>query len=484
MGGFSRRAGFCLPRIVLLSSAFLTGSLLALCPGQLPPPPQDPVRKAAPPLLEGLQDLVVIIRTGSPEAVAYADALERALWKALTYRRIRCLVLVESPQQGNAAEIASQIDLFRPKWRMTWTERGAGFLGKQQNKTLMHIELCSEGVPEPRWVHEVSLSGGFVLNQEKLARDAVDALLFALEEFPHVWAPNLPGPSNTDRKQLSKAIIQGRYLKVKQCLDAGELLNSRDPWGWTPLLWAVQNGDPVMVKWLLRRGADPNLSSSRPRKKAPQGTTPLGLACLSGQEGMLKPLLVAGANPDAVDTEGRSARDRAASLGRTTFLQILDTPPEALRLAKASPLGGNLQDLYVLIRSTAPGSRVYLGHLRALLEAELKARKVRCLVHLEDLLGMNTEHRAAQLAAFHPACQLTWDEREVTFVRDSRQRSILSGSLQREGYADPVWKSETTAVSKVIFEDKELAEEAVYGLMAALEADQLLQSQSAVPEGR
>jgi ankyrin repeat protein len=46
---------------------------------------------------------------------------------------------------------------------------------------------------------------------------------------------------------------------VKQLLDKGADIDTRDKDGQTPLSWAVENGHDAVVKQLLEKGANPDL---------------------------------------------------------------------------------------------------------------------------------------------------------------------------------------------------------------------------------
>jgi len=135
--------------------------------------------------------------------------------------------------------------------------------------------------------------------------------------------------------------------------DHPTIIDSRDGKGDTALIIAISRGDSDWTAFLLGKGADPNLASSRsgdtPLMAAArigfkdaagwllglgakvdgtnrQGETPLIVAVQLRQIPMIRYLLEHGANPDKVDAaQGYSARDYAARDNRgRQILQLLE----------------------------------------------------------------------------------------------------------------------------------------------------------------
>ena len=91
----------------------------------------------------------------------------------------------------------------------------------------------------------------------------------------------------------------------------GANVNLADGRGTTPLQLAVTLNFPEGVDLLIARQARVDEPNS-------QGETPLISAVHRRDIGMVRLLLKAGANPDRADNSGRSARDYALLLGRTS----------------------------------------------------------------------------------------------------------------------------------------------------------------------
>lgn len=97
---------------------------------------------------------------------------------------------------------------------------------------------------------------------------------------------------------LAKAIIYGNLQAVKDQVEAGELINDYDEYGFTPLVEAVMFNKKDMVYFLLSQGADPNFASVT-------GYGPLHWACEIGDIELCEMLLAKGADPNSFSRYGQ-----------------------------------------------------------------------------------------------------------------------------------------------------------------------------------
>ncbi|KAF7155865.1 hypothetical protein CNMCM5623_008745 [Aspergillus felis] len=116
---------------------------------------------------------------------------------------------------------------------------------------------------------------------------------------------------------LSWAAENGHEAMVKQLLDKGADIDTRDKNGQTPLLLAAANGYEAAVKQLLEKGADPD------SRTYDYGFTPLYLATLGKYEAVVKQLLEQGADPDLEDGYGQTPLLAAAHNGYEALVKLL-----------------------------------------------------------------------------------------------------------------------------------------------------------------
>ena len=124
----------------------------------------------------------------------------------------------------------------------------------------------------------------------------------------------------------------GDLQSAKLLVAAGANVNDRDAWGISATVLAAHSGFGELVKFLLDKGADPNL--------APAGFTALHIAIMRRDETMVRALLVHGANPNTPlrtwTPTRRSSQDfhfEPALVGATPFwLAARFLQPRVMRL--------------------------------------------------------------------------------------------------------------------------------------------------------
>ncbi|MEL6108454.1 MAG: ankyrin repeat domain-containing protein [Planctomycetota bacterium] len=108
--------------------------------------------------------------------------------------------------------------------------------------------------------------------------------------------------------RLLAALMDGDREAAWHAIQAGDDVNARDPRPIigdfvTALHLAALQGDPLLIRELISRGADINAQSGC-------GQTPLWLACNGGQVDAIKELLASGADTTITDREGYHPQDR------------------------------------------------------------------------------------------------------------------------------------------------------------------------------
>lgn len=135
-------------------------------------------------------------------------------------------------------------------------------------------------------------------------------------------------------KELLQMVKASRHEAVARHLAGGAVdLEVCDESGWTPLIWAANEGSSAMVRMLLAAGADVDHQDHTgytclhqavyrhrlglldvllefgvdPNQRSGGMQTPLHIACAHESVAMVLRLLDAGANPNLLDSKGRTA---------------------------------------------------------------------------------------------------------------------------------------------------------------------------------
>ena len=160
---------------------------------------------------------------------------------------------------------------------------------------------------------------------------------------------------------------------VRTLLEAGAVVDGRDAYGQTPLMYAVHKNRQEAVSALLAAGADANARSRA-------GWTPLMYAARDADANVVAALLTAGAKVGARNGEGKTARDLALTYNNTAVAERIgrvEAAARAPRLAARPPAP-----------TPAPAVRPTLTQPDAAARAAEKAALFRCLqerVGCEDL---------------------------------------------------------------------------------------------------
>ena len=138
--------------------------------------------------------------------------------------------------------------------------------------------------------------------------------------------------TGTGEGALHIVVKRGDIVYLRYLLQKGADPNLRDARGATPLLLAVQGGQADMIPVLAAARANPNLG-------APSGVTPLILATQARSIDMVRLLLAAKADPDQADrVAGQSARDYAAGDPRNgAIARLFAETPKRARAAVSGP---------------------------------------------------------------------------------------------------------------------------------------------------
>ena len=146
------------------------------------------------------------------------------------------------------------------------------------------------------------------------------------------------------------AVQQGSLETVKLLIAAGADVNDADPEGASALVVAAYSGHGAVSAFLLERGADPNAVAA--------GYTALHVAILRGNVDLVKRLLARGANPNAQVVKSTPVRRNSADYGlefeligaTPFFLAARFLEPEIMRVL----IGGDADPSFVMKNGTTP----------------------------------------------------------------------------------------------------------------------------------
>lgn len=133
-------------------------------------------------------------------------------------------------------------------------------------------------------------------------------------------------PDN-NRARLLAAADSGNFDQVKELLDKGIPVDTRDEHHWTPLMLAALQGHDKIVSFLLDQGADIETQDVN-------GTTPLMAAASSGWLAVVKRLMTAGADMDVEDNAGETAFYMAEQFEHrtvVTYFAKIHASPEIIK---------------------------------------------------------------------------------------------------------------------------------------------------------
>lgn len=130
----------------------------------------------------------------------------------------------------------------------------------------------------------------------------------------------LPGDSGEaapERMTIIEAAQSGGVAEARGAFLLGESVNSRTLRGAPALLIAAQSGNISVMRFLLEKGANPDLFEKS------TGKTALIAAAQAGESSMVRMLLEHKANPNHQDRQGESALIKAARLGAVDVVRSL-----------------------------------------------------------------------------------------------------------------------------------------------------------------
>jgi len=139
---------------------------------------------------------------------------------------------------------------------------------------------------------------------------------------PELWNPNTKKKA---KPELWKAVAQGDAAKVQELLNQGK--DPTEPFeGWSPLMKASEEGNEEVIRMLLNKKVDIEVTNRK-------GRTALSFAAAPSNDGStrrptavaaMRLLLQSGANAHKADEKGATAKSRANDEKRDDALAVFD----------------------------------------------------------------------------------------------------------------------------------------------------------------
>jgi ankyrin repeat protein len=157
------------------------------------------------------------------------------------------------------------------------------------------------------------------LEKERIMKHYKKTLLSILLAGCSAWSVSVQAGT-----ELSRAAIDGNLAAVKARIAAGENINEYDKWGWTPLHWAVYFRSLPVTEFLLEKGADPNIATTKGYRSMKAGCTPLIISGYYGLANFAEILLKHGAKVDLTDSSGIDALGYAKQFQFTDVVELIE----------------------------------------------------------------------------------------------------------------------------------------------------------------
>ncbi|MFC1766702.1 ankyrin repeat domain-containing protein, partial [Planctomycetota bacterium] len=115
---------------------------------------------------------------------------------------------------------------------------------------------------------------------------------------------------------LHNLVLAGNLAKIRECVEGGMDVDTKDEFGWTPTYWALSMRQKEVAEYLLDRGASITA-------KTKSGHTLLHQASKAGLTDIVKSLIVKGVEVDAKSDSGDTSLKDAAGAGQESVVRLL-----------------------------------------------------------------------------------------------------------------------------------------------------------------
>jgi len=159
------------------------------------------------------------------------------------------------------------------------------------------------------------IDAGANVNAEYENEDGWTALHYALDETDTDIARLFVG-TGVNIPVFHNAVLEGDLEKVRQLVESGTDVDTKDELGWTAAFWALSAGQKEVFAYLLSQGADVSIKTN-------SSLTLMHQASKAGDTAIIKQLIAKGADVSVKNKGGETPLQCAASQGHMEVVKLL-----------------------------------------------------------------------------------------------------------------------------------------------------------------
>lgn len=238
---------------------------------------------------------------------------------------------------------------------------------------------------------------------------------------------------------LSKAVIDGDKTAILSLVASGEKIDDLDKWGCTPLIWAVYYKQPDVVKWLLAKGANPNIQSKKECGGMPPGATALGMAAYHDEEESVKLLLMRNADPLLADSKEKKPIDYAKMYELKNIISLLETPKPQSDITKSNKF--NIENIEIILESNQKNYSAFFTNVESSIKDRFQNKKIQASVHVAGQTPLKEGETIGKLSKNTSRLTMKINEIECRDYGMERIMSVVKIMLLNKDDNSIIWES-------------------------------------------
>ncbi len=282
-------------------------------------------------------------------------SMERGPWTPLLDAALAGHAKVVKVLLENGAEVDATDSWYTPLYYAIWSDDEETVRALISGGT--DVNVCPKGDYHPlfyavwQWhagIVKAIIDAGANVNAQYENEDGWTPLHYAVVDTDADVAKLFVG-TGVKIPAFHSAVLEGDLAKVRQLVESGTDVDTKDELGWTPSFWALSTGQKEVFAYLVGQGADIAAKTNGGRTllhqasragsteivkqliakgadvgvKSKNGETPLQCAASGGHEEAVKLLLAKGADVNTTSNRGRHPLGDAAQRGHEDVVKLL-----------------------------------------------------------------------------------------------------------------------------------------------------------------